>query len=191
MMRRSRIKPVANLSTSRRGVNKPTADVQNASKEKEIESQEIAIDLPQKQETSEVSGSSPTPDVKPSSEVINFTENPKSSEIVEKLNEKSHERDSAEPENKDGKMRFYFMPQCSCPDESGTFKTPLQMPRTETESSGSSSPGNKFRRFKVAPRLVVKRVSIAITGNSNYFFNCSRFRSLMTQLKNLTKFLPT
>lgn len=65
----------------------------------------------------------------------------------------------------------FVEPPVVLPNETGTFKTPLQLPRNENESSGL--PAGKARRFKVAPRLNalrnVHKFQVGFLYKLNYF----------------------
>lgn len=181
-MRRQKIKVAANLSVTRRNVNRGNAETQLSLKQNDLEKpQQSNVNIESERIATEVSDinlptkSIQTPDESPHVDDIN-----KVAECNRELNEKCLEVDPAGPVKPEKKLSFQFEQPAPSQDESSTFKTPLQMPRSENDSSGASSSsqsisGNKFRRLKMAPRLNASRnvpknaVSIIITQETQIF----------------------
>lgn len=173
-MRRARIKVTANLSASRRTANKTSVDTQNASKEIDNEitkTQENDVNSQSQSETTAGLSQIHSIDVKSS---IDTTLNDCASnhdENFPKLTEKSTEARPATPESAQKKLTSDIEAR---PDESSTFKTPMQMPRAEIDSSGTlsssqpSTSSNKFRRFKIAPRLNTSRNVVKLQVSEFY-----------------------
>lgn len=159
-MRRSRIKVTANLSATRRPANKSSGDSQNAttnggeSTNDDVNSQHQQITTDEVSLPQSVDLKSPTESKKNDCASI-LSENSSS------LNEKSFEVDPVAAGNDPNVITKDSQEVTSHSNEPVTFKTPLQMPRAENDSSGisaqASTSSNKFRRFKIAPRLNTSR----------------------------------
>lgn len=160
MLRRARIKVAANLSTQRRSGNKNSSETQNATKDNIQKSKENDANSQPEHEKSEASSQSTV--ISSQSSIESFQQDDISSvdKNEEKLNEKSLELNPAENEATEKRLSYSVELPIAQLDKSSTFKTPLQMPRAEIDSSvpsASQSSGNKFRRFKIAPRLNTSR----------------------------------
>lgn len=180
-MRRARIKVTANLSATRRTANKTNADKQNATKETDNEidskSQENNVNSPSQPETTVEISQPLTNEGKSSidSTAIDCASSP--SENFLKLNEKSSESDPVTAESAQKQLTSDTEAQPSPQNEPSTFKTPMQMPRAEIDSAGTSSSSqpstssSKFRRFKIAPRLNTSRnvAKPQVSFNSTHF----------------------
>lgn len=155
-MRRARIKPIANLAATRRSANKSNSDSQTPAKEKDIQSQKSEENDLVAQSNLELVASSSQPDVS----VSISSQLHELGKEEEKLNEKVLEVDPAVVNIAEKKPTTGLEQSLTSQDEPSTFKTPLHMPRAENDSSISlisQSSANKFRRFKVAPRLNTSR----------------------------------
>jgi hypothetical protein len=154
----------ANLSAARRSTNKTSADSKNATKESELESQNSngndvnSNSLPKTvaEVTQEESSDFKSPTKTRGNDCASIA-----SEKFVSLNEKSLESDPAGNQNDPEINSNDFPADLSQSNQSATFKTPLQMPRAENDSSGTSAQAstssNKFRRSKIAPRLNTSR----------------------------------
>lgn len=131
-MRRARIKAVANLS-ARRPATK-AADGENNEKPCEIRNSSISA----------VDAANSSLDLQ---EAVPVGE----PEKTDPLSDHKTVREQSRDENH----------QQVAPEQT-TFKTPLQMPRSESSASSSlQQSSDKFRRYKVAPRLNATRPSVA------------------------------
>lgn len=192
-MRRARIKPVANLAATRRSANKSSSDPVTPAKENESDSTSLD-DSSAVVQSSHVKTADPTcPDrlvavseveLQSQQKICKKEENP-SEELLEvkpALDDESINKPIACREQSNSSI-----------NEASTFKTPLQLPRAENESSAAStsqSSSNKFRRFKVAPRLNTSRnvpkiqVSKASINKHCEINDFDYFRSRMMQSRS-------
>lgn len=160
MQRRARIKAVANLSTSRRPANKNNSGI---GAKNETEKSEAIVEITQEGNDSIDTIQSSVPNVASSVGAEHKDDARVATEISSEINKKSLDQDPAEQAETNHKVPNHSEDHTTSHDESATFKTPLQMPRTDNEPAGSSSSlssqpsGNKFRRFKIAPRLNASR----------------------------------
>lgn len=159
MQRRARIKAVANLSTSRRPANKNNSEI---GVKNEIEKSGAIAEITQEGNDSIDATRSAVPNVNSSVKGEHKDDVRVATEISSGINKKSLDQDPAEQAEINHKVPNHSEDHTSSHDESATFKTPLQMPRTDNEPAGSSSlssqpSGKKFRRFKIAPRLNASR----------------------------------
>lgn len=182
MQRRARIKAVANLSTSRRSVNKnsseiskKTSEIESDDGEKEIEKRNLNVTssnpINESQESSSTKSplytslhkisSDPSLDVRSSNTAHSATKNEKT----------SSQASSGEQGSKEQSITTELKLPTITQNESVTFKTPMQMSRNENEASGSHPilNVNKSRKFNIAPRLNssrnVHRIHVSLLFN--------------------------
>ena len=155
-MRRSRIKVTANLSTTRRSTNKSSGDSQNSTTNGGESTNDDVNSQQQQKPTDEIPH--------PQSVDLKLQSESKKNDCASILSENSSSLNEAEPvaaENDPNVIAKDSHEVTTHSNEPATFKTPLQMPRAESDSSGSSAQAstssNKFRRFKIAPRLNTSR----------------------------------
>lgn len=171
MQRRARIKAVANLSTSRRPANKNNSEI---GVKNETEKSGTIAEITQEGKDSVDATQSSVPNVT-SVKGEHKDDARVATEISSGINEKSLDQDPAEQAETNYKVPNHSEDHTSSHDESATFKTPLQMPRTDNEPAGSSSSlssqpsGNKFRRFKIAPRLNASRNVFKVQVSDHWF----------------------
>lgn len=171
-MRRARIKPVANLAATRRSASKCSSDALTPAKEKDIQSQKSEQNDVVAQSDLELSAGPSQPDVSAS---VSSQLNDSAIE-EEKVSEKVLEVDPAAVASTEKKPTTGLEHSLTSQDEPSTFKTPLQMPRAESDSSISSasqSSVNKFRRFKVAPRLNTLRNVPKVQVRNQIIYKCN------------------
>lgn len=186
MQRRPRIKAVANLSASRRAANKNNPDSQTKTSNESEKSNEYAkiehntsvIELTATQECEQQCDSSQ-----------------ESSKLGSVVNEKLLEP-LAQSET-ELKISQQIETKTPSQDDPSTFKTPPQMPRNEKEPTGTStshSNANKFRKFKIAPRLTAPRnvtksqvSEFQINLRTRNVHNVKYFRKKKSRLKFLLK----
>jgi hypothetical protein len=139
MQRRARIKAVANLSSTRRGLTKTKSDKQsdpsNLSHETDTLTQVCSapenVNIDNKTQSSETSQ-------------IDITLAGSSPKHINVANYKAEQI----PESTTLHHQIPSKEECT------TFKAPLQLPRLENDGPSPSHPlAGKMRRFKVAPRL--------------------------------------
>lgn len=165
MHRRARIKAVANLSASRRAANKGNSDVSNKTKENESEIIKSDIEInPEEQGKSSES----LPVIKPHDNVthcltenndVNVTEENEIN-VTEKCQETSQTEVLPSAIEEVQEIKYSCESSNALQHDTATFKTPLQIPRVDDDSSSSSTSvpsAIKHRRFKIAPRLIASR----------------------------------
>lgn len=130
-MRRARIKAVANLSAARRPAAKSSAESEGTG-EKPCDSENSSIS----QGNTADSSLDPTQAVPIAA--------------VESKNHSPYD-EIAQQQNDVGSQPL--------PERTTTFKTPLQLPRNDCELSVPTN-ADKFKRFKIAPRLKTSRQSV-------------------------------
>lgn len=152
----------ANLSATRRGVNKSSSEVSSQSIEKDDDSEKTeAKEVKQESERKTIISTSQTSssdDVSSNNSVPQDSDN-KVAENDATLNHKSLDVTPAGSVDDDETVHDAAESPGLSNSNASTFKTPLQ-PRPDAESPGSSasqSTANKFRRFKIAPRLNTSR----------------------------------
>jgi hypothetical protein len=173
MQRRARIKAVVNLSSSRRAAKVNSENVKGEKSEVE-ESKKKSSEKEIAESTNKLSQSpleSSSADSQSTSATYHDDKNKSSESDAAKLNEKSKQPDPAVLSRSEDKLSSKNELSNLVPDEPTTFKTPLQLPRAaDNEMAGTSSSqsnANKFKRFKMAPRLTaprnVPKVHVSIT----------------------------
>lgn len=148
-MRRARIKPVANLSAARRPINKSTSAAEGKEELDKKQNEKIESVPQQSPRDDNVTIKDKIEDVPSVDELAKS-----SSENVEKSADDEIQRDKIESAISQSESLSPIK------DETATFKTPMQLPRNEADTIGSSSnhsSANKFKRFKLAPRLNASR----------------------------------
>lgn len=161
MQRRPRIKPVANLSASRRSANKSNSDSQSKTSQVKGDSENSAEIS--KVQTNDESGKIPL--VASSSESEQVPESSHRTPEIDKLksvvelNEKPLEPKSPQTKS-DPELHNQLEPKNASVDVPLTFKTPSQLHRNEKDTAGcstSNSTAKPFRKFKITPRLTASR----------------------------------
>lgn len=177
MQRRARIKAVANLSASRRTTAKASSETQNKTIENDSESHKSQVNEVEQEVNAQIALSvSLSSSVSPSStDVIQKIDENVSADDLH-VKEKKLESTLVKLEDTKPNVASNIEKQVIAQDESATFKTPQQMHRSESEPSGSAtshSTANKFRRFKMAPRLNTSRnvakAPVSFHSLSSYF----------------------
>lgn len=159
-MRRARIKPVANLAATRRSANKSNSDPVTPAKENVSDSTSLDDNSAVTQSDHKKTADPACPD---ELEAVSEVALQSQQKIYKKEENPSEELLEVKPalDNESIKKPIACIEHStSSINEPSTFKTPLQLPRAENESSAASSSqssSNKFRRFKVAPRLNTSR----------------------------------
>lgn len=174
MQRRARIKAIANLSASRRTASKNSTEI--SKKTSEIESDDSGtkdeeIKVPGSHTHEDLSGSSSSSKLSPSQICATPT-------IDEKISTQQIEQSEKDQKLSPNQQSTFLQ------NEAATFKTPLQIPRNESEASGSSHPvsnATKIRRLKIAPRLNASRsaLKIRVSFHSKYFMSGSEFSVIL------------
>lgn len=149
-MRRARIKAVANLSASRRPVGKVTVDSQKENSEDQKK---------EENKCSETDHATEDPPQATESDHTNSNITPVSVETASSGNDAIAKISDAQNYHKVSNQSETATLSERHTDETATFKTPMQIPKCESESSSSAAnqSARKFKRSKVAPRLNASR----------------------------------
>lgn len=159
MQRRPRIKAVANLSASRRAAIKSYSDSQSKTSELKNDSEKSLENSQPEQEcgAEEDLFEATTSKVEMQSDLLQKKDEQMELEKVAAC-EKLVELKMPEQAKTDLKLHYQIDCKSPCLENPTTFKAPPQMQRNEKEPAGSShSNTNKFKKFKIAPRLTALR----------------------------------
>ena len=162
------------MSATRRSANKSSGDTQNStitageSTSEDVNSQHQQVDTNEVSQPQSVDLKSPTKSNEKDCASI-LSENSSS------LNENLFEPDLTTAGNDPDVASKELRETTTLSNEPATFKTPLQMPRVENDSPGTSAQAstssNKFRRFKIAPRLNTSRSVTKFQVNFHFSYS--------------------
>lgn len=165
MLRRPRIKVVANLSVGRRSINKTSDEINKNNKNDEISTEEV---------DEIVNGASNDANVSSECEPVRVVDKADGAitqiDNVINLNENVAESCSAVLDNKITNSEVSSAPQ----KHDNTFKTPMNLSKTDTDNSSQSSISSKYRKFKFAPRLDSHRNTVKpqVDKTTEFEFKC-------------------
>lgn len=158
MLRRPRIKVVANLSVGRRSINKTSDELNKNNKNDETNSEDydgVVNDAP--------SVANVSSECEPATVVDKVVSAISKIDNVSNLNENVSESCPAVLDNKVTNSEVSSTSQT----HDNTFKTPMNLPKNDSDISSQSSIPSKYRKFKFAPRLDSHRNAIKPQVNMN------------------------